>query len=196
MKLRLLTLAPTLMLASLLVLPANAQILYIQVNVSIPLDGSYDLDLNGDGVTDFTVKSKFLQGYCQGGDEDIWSLTVIPTAGNDVVITEDQIGSSYAAALLYGVPVDAGQNFYPGVSLAASLYWGSCGIGVLGEWLNLPNRYLGLRFRASDGTVHYAWAKLSAVAYLDQHGDLHTSTLLMGYAYQVSPGVGISAGAT
>jgi len=78
----------------------------------------------------------------------------------------------------------------------ADLNWGACGIGMLGEWLNLPNRYLGLQFQTADGTTHYAWAKLSSAAYVDQDEHLHASTLLTGFAYQVSPGEGIPAGAT
>jgi hypothetical protein len=196
MKPTLLALVVIVMLAAAAVLPANAQILYTQVDVSIPVGGSYDLDLNGDGVTDFTLRSKLLQGYCQWGDEYVWSLTVIPAGGNDVVTAAGQAGSDYASALQYGVPVNASQNFYPSASIMAELTWGSCGIGMLGEWLNLPNRYLGLQFQAADGTTHYAWAKLSTAAYLDQYEHLHASTLLTGFAYQATPGEGIEAGGT
>lgn len=196
MKPTLLTLAVIVTLAPALVLPTNAQIVYTQANVSIPVGGSYNLDLNGDGVADFTLKSKLLQGYCQWGDEYVWSLTLIPAGGNDVVTAKDQAGSDYASALQYGVPVNASQNFYPNASVMAELNWGACGIGMLGEWLNLPNRYLGLQFHASDGTIHYAWVKLSTAAYVDQNEHLHASTLLTGFAYQATPGEGITAGAT
>ena len=196
MKPTLLTLIAIVILASSLVLPAHAQIVYTQVNVSIPVGDAYNLDLNGDGVTDFTLKSKLLQGLCQWGDEYVWSLTVIPSGGNYVVTASDQVGSGYASALTYGVAVNASQSFDPNASVMADLNWGACGIGMLGEWLNLPNRYLGLQFQASDGTIHYAWAKLSTAAYVDQDEHLHASTLLTGFAYQASPGVGIPAGAT
>jgi len=164
MKASLLTLTAIVMLATALVLPASAQIVYTQVNVSIPVGGSYNLDLNGDGVTDFTLKSKLLQGYCQWGDEYVWSLMLTPAAGNDAVTAPDQAGSDYASALPYGALVNASQNFYPSASVMAELTWGACGIGTAGEWLNVPNRYLGLQFRAQDGTIHYAWAKLSTAA--------------------------------
>jgi len=196
MKPTLLTLVVIVILASAAVLPAHAQILYTQVNVSIPVGGSYNLDLNGDGVTDFTLKSKLLQGLCQWGDEYVWSLTVMPAGGNDVVTAADQAGSGYASALLYGVPVNASQSFSPSASVMADLTWGACGIGMQGEWLNLPNRYLGLQFKAADGTTHYAWAKVSTAAYVDQNEHLHASTLLTGFAYQASSGEGIPAGAT
>ena len=196
MKSILLTLVAIVTVALSVDLPADAQIVYTQVNVSIPVGGSYNLDLNGDGLIDFTLKSKLLQGYCQWGDEYDWSLTVIPAGGNDVVTSADPVGSDYASALRYAVPVNAKQNFYSNAAVMADLFWGACGVGVQGEWLNLPNRYLGLQFQASDGTIHYAWAKLSTVAYVDQDGHLHASTLLSGFAYQTSPGKEIPAGAT
>jgi len=196
MKPTLLTLIAIVILASSLVLPAHAQIVYTQVHVSIPAGDSYNLDLNGDGVANFTLKSKLLQGLCQWGDEYVWSLTVIPAGGNDVVTATDQAGSDYASALTYGALVNAGQNFYPSGSVMADLTWGACGIGTSGEWLNLPNRYLGLQFQAQGGTTHYAWAKLSTAAYVDQDEHLHASTLLTGFAYQATPGAGIAAGAS
>lgn len=190
------TLIAIVILASALVLPANAQIIYTQVNVSIPVGESYDLDVNGDGVTDFTLKSKLLQGLCQWGDEYVWSLTVGSTGGNDVVTAADQAGSNYAAALPFGAMVNQSQNLNPGASVMAALSWGACGIGTSGEWLNLPNRYLGLQFQTPDGTTHYAWAKLSTAAYVDQDEHLHASTLLTGFAYQSIADKGIAAGAT
>jgi hypothetical protein len=188
-------LVAVILMASALVQRAEAQIVYTQVNVSIPVNSSYSLDLNGDGVVDFTLRSKLIQGYCQSGDEYVWSLSVDPAGGNDVVIAGDQAGSDYASALAYGVLVNNSQTFYPNESVLAELTWGSCGIATTGQWLNSPTRYLGLQFVAADGT-HYAWAKLSTVAYVDQDGHLHATTLLSGFAYQSTAGAGILTGAT
>lgn len=38
-------------------LPAVAEIVYTPVQVSIPANGYYSLDLNHDGITDFTLRS-------------------------------------------------------------------------------------------------------------------------------------------
>ena len=195
MKATLLSLVAIVVLASAFAVPGNAQIVYTQLSVSIPVGQAYNLDLNGDGVPDFTLKSKLLQGLCQWGDEYIWTLTVIPAGGNGVVAAAGQAGTDFVSALQYGVPVNASQNFYPSASIMAELNWGACGIGMMGEWMNLPNRYLGLQFRAADGTTHYAWAKVSTAAYVDQYEHLHASTLLTGVAYQATPGGGIPAGA-
>ena len=190
------TLVAIVVMASALAQSAEAQIIYTQVNASIPLNQTYGLDLNGDGIVDFTLRSKLIQGYCQAGDEYVWSLSVVPASGNEVVTAADQIGSDYASALQYGVLVNNSQNFYSNGSVLAELTWGACGIAAMGQWLNSPTRYLGLQFRAADGTVHYAWAKLSTVAYVDQNEHLHTTTLLSGFAYQATAGEGILTGAT
>ena len=190
------TLIAIAVVASALVGSAQAQIVYTQVNVSIPVGGSYSLDLNGDGVADFSLRSKLIQGYCQSGDEYVWSLSVEPANGNDVVTAADQIGTDYASALVYGVAVNNSQNFYAGGAVLAELTWGACGVATMGEWLNLPNRYLGLQFRAADGTIHYAWVKLSTIAYVDQNQHLQATTLLTGFAYQATAGAAILTGAT
>ncbi len=181
-------------LMTALVAGAGAQEIYNQVNVSIPVSGTYNIDLNGDGVADFTLTSKLLQAYCTSGDEFIWTLTVAPAKKNAVVAPAQQTGPISASALLIGVPVNNTQSFASGGSLLAELYWGSCGIGTLGQWLNLPDRYLGLQFQDSFNNTHYGWAKVSTVAYVDQHGNLHASTLLSAYAYRAMPGEGIVTG--
>ncbi len=181
-------------LMTALVAGAGAQVVYTQVNVSIPVGGSYNIELNGDGVADFTLTSKLLQAYCTSGDEFVWTLTVAPANKNAVVAPAQQTGPMSASALLIGVPVNNTQSFSTGGSLLAELYWGSCGIGALGQWLNLPDRYLGLQFQDSSNHTHYGWAKVSTVAYVDQHGHLQASTVLSGYAYQAMPGEGIVTG--
>lgn len=187
-------LAICLCLFAALVVPARAEILYTPVNISIPVSGVYNIDLNRDGVTDFILRSKLLQGYCQFGDEYIWSFTVTAANDNAVVSAPGQLGSSFASALHQGVAVDSGQSFFPNFSLMAELYWGSCGTGAMGEWLNLPDRYLGLQMLGADGAVHYGWAKLSTVAFVDHHGHLQTSTILSGFAYETVAGQGIVTG--
>ncbi|MGC2108176.1 MAG: hypothetical protein WA655_01580 [Candidatus Korobacteraceae bacterium] len=177
-----------------LVVPAQAEIVYTPVNISIPIGGVYNIDLNRDGVTDFVLRSKLLQGYCQFGDEYVWSLAVTPANGSALVGAAGRIGSSFASALHNGVAVDSSQSFFPDFSLMAELYWGPCGTGAMGEWLNLPDRYLGLQVPGADGAVHYGWAKLSTVAYVDHNGHLQTSTILSGFAYETVAGQGIVTG--
>lgn len=191
-----LTLIAAALVAAVLSEPAGAEVVYTPVNVSIPVGGYYNIDLNGDGITDFTLGSKLLQGYCQSGDEYEWSLTVTPANGNAIVIAADRIGPDYAIALPSGAPVSSSQSFYPDASVMAELYWGPCGTGTLGEWLNLPARYLGLQFQDAANQSRYGWAEVSTVAYVDQNGHLHASTILLGFAYETIPGQGVLTGQT
>lgn len=172
--------------------PAGAQILYTPVNAQIPVGGSYYLDVNHDGVPDFTVRSQLLQDYCQFGDGYAWNLSITPGRGNAVVVNANE----FVMALPGGARIDSNRSFSADSALLTGLAWGRCGSGISGEWLNLPNRYVGLQLRLHGANdVHYGWAKLSDAAYIDQQGHLHTSTFLQGFAYQTLPGVPIMAGA-
>jgi hypothetical protein len=184
----------TIVLAAAFVAPAAAEVVYTKVNISIPIDGAYNIDLDRDGITDFTLRSSLLQDYCQFGDGYVWTLTIIPVNGGGVVTDAENVTSSDAAALQNGVTVNSEQKFYAGASLMAGLDWGSCGTGVFGEWLNLPNRYLGLQFKDAANHVHYGWAKVSTAAYVDQYGTLHATTVLSGIAYETTPNQGILTG--
>lgn len=182
------------MLASVLVNPAEAQIVYTQVNASIPVNESYNIDVNGDGVVDFVLRSKLIRAWCNAGDEFIWSLTVTPANGNTIVTAQTQAGSGDASALQYGTPVNSSQNFSSNGTTMAEMSWGTCGFTTLGQWLNQPDKYLGLQFRSSDGTLHYAWAKVTTTDYVDSGWLLHSSTFLSGFAYETIANEGILAG--
>lgn len=190
----------TLMLAVMsvaaLVVPVTAEVVYTQVNVSIPVGGYYGIDLNQDGVADFTLRSPILQGLCQRGDEDLWSLTVNPASGSSVVVQAGQAGSGFATALPNDVAVNSARSFSTSTSVLAELQWGLCGTYNLGQWFGLPAGYLGLQFRASDGTAHYGWAKVSTAAYVDQYNVVHSTTIIWGYAYETVPGQAIMTGQT
>ena len=53
--------------------------------------------------------------------------------------------------------------------------------------------YLGLRFNL-DKQVHYGWARVKAIPWLDQNHGLHVNATLLGYAYQTVPNQSIKAG--
>jgi hypothetical protein len=194
MKFMRLTAVATILLFAALVGRAAAEVVYTRVNVSIPVGGTYNIDVEQDGFTDFTLRSSLLQDYCQFGDGYVWILTVTPANGGGVVTDSGNITSSDAAALQRGVTVNVGQSFYAGTAVMAGLDWGFCGTGALGEWLNSPNRYLGLQVKDAANNVHYGWAKVSTTAFVDQYGTLHASTVLSGFAYETTPNQGILAG--
>ncbi|HKD85321.1 MAG TPA: hypothetical protein VKB58_11285 [Terriglobales bacterium] len=176
-----------------LLIPAAAEIVYTPVNVSIPVGGYYYIDLNRDGIADFVLRSRLIQDYCQAGDGYIWTLSITPAQGNAVAIAS----GVNAAALVFGAPVGPNQSYLLSTALMTELAWGNCGSGLFGEWLNLPNRYLGLLLRQTGANeIQYGWAKASEVAYIDPNGHLQTSVILLGFAYETVPGRVIAAGQT
>jgi len=183
-------------LSAAMALQAAAEVVYTQVNAPVPLNGFYNIDLNHDGIVDYTLRSSYLEGWCQFGDQYSWSLQVLTGNGDSVVTTTGHINAGYAAALQAGVVVSATQSFYNGASVMADLYWGGCGRGSDGPWLNVSDRYLGFQMRAADGTLRYGWARIATAAYIDQLGYLHTATMLTGFAYQTVAGQPIAAGQT
>jgi hypothetical protein len=174
-------------------MPAAAEIVYTPLNVSIPVDGYYYMDLNQDGFADFILRSQLIEDYCQSGDGYIWSLSITPRQGNAVAIAS----GADAAALLLGAQVGPNQNYLFSTGLMSELVWGACGQGMFGEWLNLPNRYLGLRFQGANANeFYYGWAQVNEVAYIDRNEHVQASVTLLGFAYETVPQRVIAAGQT
>lgn len=172
---------------------ASAEVVYTPVNVAIPVGGSYSIDLNHDGAIELTLRSRMLQDYCQTGDGYTWTLAVVSAAGADVEISS----GNDAASLVQGSPIDSPQNFSSDPARLAELDWGYCGRGRFGQWLNQPNRYLGLAFELpGNPNVYYGWAKVSEVASLDSYGHLQAIVMVQSFAYETVPGRRILAGQT
>ena len=177
-------------LLAALVLPAKAEVVYTPVAVAIPANGSYQIDLNNDGIADFTLRSSVGMVWCQNGDGGYWKLTVQSSQGNGVVASDQN-----AAALASGVPVDVRQSFTGGTNLMAYFAFGYCGSFGRGSWYNVSDRYLGLEFQENGmAELHYGWAELSDFAYIDKQGHLQVGTMLTGFAYETTPGKTIMTG--
>jgi hypothetical protein len=176
-----------------LIVPVAAQVVYTPVNVVIPNNGSYNLDLNQDGTTDFILLSHLLQVYCEFGDGIVWYVAVQPSQASGSILSVGQ----NPVPLKSGAAIDSRQSYYSGSELMTEFAYGSCGNLVLGTWLNVPDRYLGFAFQTqgSNGPeTHYGWAKVSVSGYVDRHDDLQTTTFLSGFAYETVPDRAIAAG--
>jgi hypothetical protein len=95
--------AATAVLAVLVTTQASeAKIKYTRAHVVISINNYYDLDLNHDGVADFTIKN--------AGNYGRYRLYASAAAGNGVV---GSIGSNgaQAAALIRGEQIGPGQMF-------------------------------------------------------------------------------------
>src|SRR5580765_740740 len=70
----------------------NAQIVYTDVNPDVTTSGTYNLDLNNDGTTDFVIKytskSVIGTGNCKGQTATNQYIKVTPLHNNQVLDTE------------------------------------------------------------------------------------------------------------
>jgi hypothetical protein len=96
-----------------------------------------------------------------------------------------------ATALKKGAHIDPQQTFIRNsYSFGEFMVLVECdqGCSTGGQWANVKNRYLGLKFQI-DGETHYGWVRLST-----QLVQTHITATLTGYAYETTPGKGIRAG--
>ena len=158
---------------------------------NIQVDNPYNLDLNNDGITDFTLQQNHQQFRNSCGYNFSDGLVLTPTRGNGVVST-----GGWAAALHRGVDIGS-QSFGSGAAVMANVfslwkvrYHHTCikFQHMLGPWVNVSNRYLGLAFQ-KNGKTHYGWALLNV-----QVGYVYISATLTGYAYETIAGKSIKAG--
>lgn len=158
--------------------PAEAEIVFTPVNGQIAGGSKYALDLNHDGVIDFTITNDLHLSTTPFGDD----LNISPAVNGNGVWqgTRERYNQPAAAALRAGVPVGSGKPFiFKNVNMAyASLTAITYVSG--GPWKNATNRFLGLKFLI-NGEVHFGWARLTVLA--DSHREAVRATLT-GYAYE------------
>jgi Abnormal spindle-like microcephaly-assoc'd, ASPM-SPD-2-Hydin len=174
----------TMVAAFTLVSPAKAEIVYHSTDIGIN-GGTYNLDLNGDGVTDFTITS--LSESC-GTDCNEGRLDEGPASGNAAIVGPlkrgDEIGPNQAFDGNAGL-MSFSYNAY--LCWPRGCFWEHWSWG---PWLGKTG-YLGLSFQI-NGQIHYGWAKLKC------RGGIYGGGFgtLLGYAYETIPGRAILAGET
>jgi hypothetical protein len=159
--------------------PVEAKIVYTPAHRVIGPDSSYLLDLNHDGIPDFTIMNNY---SCP--DSCVSSVAAKPAKGTHGV--EGQHG-------LWAYDLKAGAIIGPKRPFSASVLEvagsGSCHYTGSSHWCNLK-RYLGFSFKI-HGQTHYGWARISMGS---ARGRL--KAVLLGYAYETIAGKPIIAGAT
>jgi hypothetical protein len=172
-----------------LALPAEAQIVYTPTNITIGCNSSYNLDVNNDGVTDFTITT-----------EDVPSCFVPLLQSGSVSETAAPGNGALIGPLSEGDEIGPDQAFSEGTSGLESFsnhcnhhgkeYW--CWYVYSGPWHVVKvkgKRYLGLSFQL-NGETYYGWAQLTLLK-----GGVE-GVKLSGYAYESTPGMPINAGQT
>jgi hypothetical protein len=164
-----------------LTLPAEAKIIYTPTHRTIKTHEVFHLDLNHDRIDDFLISNRT---FCTS---DICgrTLRVLPAGRNQVVGAKGIGGPFYAYALKRGVKIGPAHPFSGKLMAASGSEYGS-----VGQWFNVSDRYLGLKF-VIKGKFHYGWARLSVIV-----GGGNITAALTGYAYETIPGKAIIAGRT
>jgi hypothetical protein len=164
--------------------PVEAKIVYTPAHRVIGPDSRYLLDLNHDGITDFTIANSY---NCP--DSCVSIIVAKPANGTHGVEgpLSSQGHASWAYALKAGAIIGPKRPF----SASALEFAGSGVCHPAGShWCNLK-RYLGLSFKI-HGQTHYGWARIS----MGNAKGGRIKAVLLGYAYETTAGKAIIAGAT
>lgn len=162
---------------------ANSQVTYVDVipDFSGGAPDYFAMDVNKDGVVDFEI----WQSLCNCPYGNFQVLNIAPYNINNAILgSAPGLNFAYPWALSSGFTISAG-NSSGNVSSAFWFNWGySAGYqslnygGNFGNWKNVNDRFLGLRFDIS-GSTHYGWARL------DVNSD-GTSWTVKDYAYEAT----------
>jgi hypothetical protein len=172
--------------------PAEGKIVYTLAHRVIAFGDIYKLDLNHDGITDFTLSQLLTGGHS-------FFYNNLSVRSNSIVVN----ASAGILALTSGVKVGSSRHFrdfaahpgnmlhcQPGNNNAYCLHTGP----TSSNWANVTNRYLGLKFLI-NGETHYGWARLTVKVKL-QSNKVVITPLLTGYAYETVPNTPIITGQT
>jgi hypothetical protein len=172
--------------------PAEARIVYTKTHVVLTglSNMSYLLDLNHDGINDFSLSDRYF--FFQSGNAA--TLRCIPEGSlNGARVPK----KGFVMALPAGVRVGPGERFNQSEFMGAVSYHSSPPPGFYGPWVNdgrgVKDRYLGLKFMI-NGKTHYGWARLDVK--VDGQYIVGITATLTGYAYETVPNKPIIAGKT
>ena len=170
-------------LASILCLvsPSRAEVVYKDIYVYMVDKGTYSFDLNGDGITDFTLTMTLYQVGCP------YSITAVETPA--------QGNGAESAPVQAGAQIGPNETFVKAAQTMASFSYLCNGhMSYSGPWPKGQIGYLGLSFLI-DGQPHYGWAAVDFNV-ITTFGPPKLIAVLTGYAYETVPGMPISAGQT
>lgn len=176
--------------------PASAEIVYTPSTFTVTL-GTRFIDVDGDGVGDFVIADQFFPPNADFPIIGRRKLDVRGQAGAAVATSHlgaaalfsgDVIGSSHPFVDVHQEPalMVGGVSYYVGST-------GTCCFSPSGNWQNLKQRYLGLKFTI-NGETHYGWARFSVKLPFEVTAPIKAT--LLGFAYETNPNQSIIAGDT
>ncbi len=183
---------------------AEAKVVYTPTHTNIPINngGSVLLDLNHDGVPDFSFRNlrysapHLSLGLQVGCASHTGSRGRTCDYQSNMVWGRGAVSERFASALPAGFRVGRNNSYFqqPGRLPAGALmagYYGGYYQGSLtsGQWTNIKRRFLGFKF-IINGQVHYGWARLNVTLNLGKG----IAAVLTGYAYETIPNKPIITG--
>lgn len=167
---------------------SEAEIIHTKVDRVIGKGQSYNIDLNHDGVVDFTIQNISSRctrtfTYCP-----TFEIVASPANGNSI---EWQGLPSYAAAIRPGALIGSAAPMNNAEEFMAAEFRESGSFYYFGSWLNATNRFLGFSFEL-HGQFHYGWARLT----VRSPEKYHLTAFLNDFAYETEANTPIRAGAT
>jgi len=175
----LLALAPT----------AQGKVVSTPAHETILPGSTLKLDLNGDGVVDFTIRNAFIQSLprARSAGSQFASSGYVAVQPSHVSNLEVEARSTsfllhFAQAFPAGAVIGTISQI-GGYRQSMAYCHGSGGSNRVkaGPWFHAKNRYLGLRF-VIDGQPHFGWARLTVK--IPENGGCAFEALLSGYAYE------------
>jgi hypothetical protein len=169
--------------------PAEAKIIYTPAHRVITPKHSYNIDFNHDGITDFKIANSV--SACT--DFCFFELRQRPRDGNSAEGYTVGSGFPLDSALKPGARIGPRSPYKKGTAamvVARSNVYTSNKTIVYGPWVNVKDRYLGLKFQIK-GNTHYGWARLNVKV-----SKTTITATLTGYAYETIPNKPIIAGKT
>ena len=170
--------------------PAEARIEYTPADEWLPINQTFYLDLNHDGVDDFRFRlvstSTSMGIYAR-------NLAVLNAESNQLrngVYSVSSQNTVCASALPKGIGVGRKSPFTSGGFMFEKSHLSTTQNSIC-PWLRVKKHaYLGLRFTI-NGQVHYGWARLGYIS-----ANHPAKAKLTGYAYETIPNKPIIAGKT
>jgi hypothetical protein len=186
--------------AALLALPqsSEAEVVYTPANQTVGRQGHYKLDLNHDGITDYVLVE---QVGNIASFESYQRLSIRPAKGNQVNCVSTFCISTFIYAAALGLGSQIGPDVHRHGWLTRSGPMAFEELTKIGSvfyswaWVNVSDRYLGLRFQI-NGETHFGWARLNVKFHGGLPKDRTWEAHLTGYAYETIADKGIRAGQT
>lgn len=172
-------------LAGALTVPALAsgQIVYhdFEPDIAVMAGDSFDLDLNNDGIVDFTLHSFVNAGAFTKAEVYVNSAL----DSNAVDASIGPLGYYYPKVLATSDLIDVNNSWIAPIPYATFVINYTTG-NAYGNWSGTDNGYMAMRF-AVGANLHYGWLRMD----VSVDGSKIT---LKDYGYNSTPGEGIKAG--